>query len=79
MKTFAISLAAAVVLAAGLSSPAVADVAEPNVLLRSGSSCLPNAVRCDRGTRPQHKRCFTVAVRDHTGSLRKRRVCRYYY
>ena len=78
MKTFATSLFAAVIMAAATSSPTLADGAQQNVQLKSGGYCPPNSVGCKRpGYRPQHPRCFTVAVRDHSGTIRKRRVCQY--
>jgi hypothetical protein len=76
MKTFATSLVAAAILAAATSSPALAGGTQPNVQLGSGSSCLPNAIRCKRGYRPAHPRCITVAVRQN-GTIQKRRVCYY--
>ena len=77
MKTFATSLVAAVILAATASSPALANGVEQNAQLGSGSSCLPNAVRCKRGYLPGHPTCRNVAVRDRSGTIRKRRVCVY--
>ena len=77
MKTFATSLVAAVILAVTTSSPTLADSAQQNAQLRSGSSCLPNAIRCNRGYRPAHPHCTVVAVRDRSGTVRRRRVCVY--
>lgn len=77
MKTFATSLVAAVILAAANSSPTFANGVDQNAQLGSGSSCLPNAIRCKRGYRQGHPRCFNVAVRDASGTVRKRRVCVY--
>jgi len=76
MKTFATSLIAAVILAAATSSPALANGTQQNAQLRSGSSCLPNAVSCRKEYRPRHPRCYTVAVRQN-GTIQKKRVCSY--
>jgi len=76
MKAFATSLVAALVLAAATTSPALAGSAQRTIELGSGSSCLPNAIRCNRGYRPAHPRCFTVAVRQN-GTIQKKRVCYY--
>jgi len=76
MKTFAITAITAVVLAA-TASPTLAGSAGQGVQFKSGASCLPNSVRCKKGYRPQHPRCWTVAVRDRSGTIRKRRVCKY--
>jgi len=76
MKTIATSLAAAAILAAATASPALAGGAQKTIELGSGSSCLPNAIRCNRGYRPSHPRCFTVAVRQN-GTIQKKRVCQY--
>jgi hypothetical protein len=78
MKSLATSLVAAVLLAAASSSPALAGGAQSTVELGSGSTCLPNAIRCNRGYRPGHPRCFTIAVRQN-GTIQKKRVCRYTY
>lgn len=78
MKALASSLVAAVLLAAASSSPALAGGVQHSIALGSGHSCLPNAVRCNRGARAGHVRCFTVAVR-RNGTVQKTRVCRPYY
>ena len=77
MKTSGASLIAAVILAAATSSPALANGVGETVQLGSGSSCLPNSIRCKQGYRQGHPRCFTAAVRDRNGAIRKRRVCVY--
>lgn len=77
MKAFAIAAITAVVLAAATASPTLAGNARQDVQFKSGTSCLPNSVRCRKEYRPQHPRCWTVAVRDHSGTIRKRRVCKY--
>ncbi|MDH3234456.1 MAG: hypothetical protein OEQ29_13135 [Alphaproteobacteria bacterium] len=76
MKTIATSLVAAALLAAATASPALAGGAQPTIALGSGSSCLPNAVRCKQGYRPGHPRCITIAVRQN-GTVQKKRVCYY--
>lgn len=77
MKTFAMSLAAAVILTATASSPAFAGGVQENVQLGTRGGCLPNAVRCVRSTRPppSARRCWIIVVRDHSGTQRKKRVC----
>lgn len=78
MKIFATSVIAAVLLAATASSPALANSDRQNVQPRPGSYCLPNSINCKRPEyRPQHPRCWTVVVRDRSGTPRKKRVCRY--
>ena len=77
MKIFATSLIVAVMLAATGSSPALAGSDKQTVQPRSGSSCLPNSVRCKRGYRPAHPRCYAVVVVDRSGTPRKKRVCSY--
>lgn len=77
MKTFAISLVGAVMLAVTTSSPTLADAMQRNVELGSGWSCPPNAIRCTRPYHPRHPRCFTVTVRDHRLNIQKKRVCTY--
>ncbi len=74
MKTFAMSLAAAVILTATASSPAFAGSVQENAQLGTRGGCLPNAVRCTRSPRPRH-RCWIIVVRDHSGTQRKKRVC----
>ena len=76
MKLFSASLVAAVVIAAATSSPVLSAEVHENIQLGSGTSCLPNAVRCKKAYRPSHPRCFTVAVREN-GAVRKKRVCQY--
>jgi hypothetical protein len=78
MKTFAMSLAAAMIAAASASSPAFADYSRPTIDAGSGTNCRINTVRCKRRygqTYPTR----TVAVRDHSGTVRKRLVCKYTY
>ena len=76
MKTFATSVVAAVLLTVAASAPALAGGTANTIELGSGTSCLPNAIRCKRGYRPAHPRCFTVSVRQN-GTIQKKRVCRY--
>lgn len=74
MKTVAMSLAAAAILAATASSPAFANSVQENVQLRGTGACNLTAIRCTRQGRT-HRRCWIIVVRDRSGTQRKRRVC----
>jgi len=78
MKTLATGIAAAIVLAAMSSSPALAGGPQHSVAFGTPTSCAPNAIRCSQGSRQGHVRCYSVAVQQN-GTVVKRRVCRPYY
>ena len=79
MKTFAITVAAAMIAAATASSPAFADYSRPTIDVGSGTNCRINTVRCKRRYGQTYPTCRTVAVRDNSGTVRKRFVCQYTY